>query len=233
LILLAEDPETLEKLEPGRWDTYRDVADDLAARHRDPDAIVAAMRLLLIVAYHSEGELRDGALISLRGLARSPDEARRIEALAVRYGNHIAPTTQGSPKKPLPQTLNDTERAEILSVVRAIRQGKQEEAQGQIAKPGFADTFAKLGSPLPWTRLESYARRKPTTAASIAELAALEATLLGTIPANPAQVVSDDLEVWEQITKNSLPAWHEVDWFDVLPFDPRDCLFRDGKWRRP
>ena len=233
LVLPAEDPKVLEKLEPGRWADYRDVADDLAARKQDPDAITTAMRLLLIVAYHGEGQQREGALSSLIGLARNPQEQRKLEAIAVRYGNRPAPAPDAPRILITTQGPSDAERNELLAAVRAIRRGKAEDARRRLAASNLNAAYEKLGAPLPWSRLESYARNRPTTPNALSELASLEAILLGALSTTPRNVPSQDREVWEQITRGSLPAWHDVDWFDVLSFDPRDCLFREGKWRRP
>lgn len=233
LVLPAEDPKVLEKLEPGRWADYRDVADDLAARKQDPDAITTAMRLLLIVAYHGEGQQREGALSSLIALARNPQEQRKLEAIAVRYGNRPAPATDAPRTLITTQGPSDAERNELLAAVRAIRRGEADDARRRLASSSLNAAYEKLGAPLPWSRLESYARNRPTSPNALSELASLEANLLGAFPTRSRNAPSEDREVWEQITRGSLPAWHEVDWFDVLSFDPRDCLFREGKWRRP
>lgn len=233
LILPAEDPKVLEKLEPGRWADYRDVADDLAARKQDPDAITTAMRLLLIVAYHGEGQQREGALSSLIALARNSQEQRELEAIAVRYGNRPAPAPDTPRILLTTQGATDAERNELLASVRAIRRGEAEEARRRLASSGLNAAYEKLGAPLPWSRLESYARNRPTSPNALSELASLEAILLGAVPATSRTAPSKDGEVWEQITRGPLPAWHDVDWVDVLSFDPRNCLFREGKWRRP
>ncbi len=79
-LIITVSPERLAALDPARPQDYREYAEELAEKERDPEARDAAIRLYAIVAVRGDDRLRHSALLGLIALARSPDEERFFRA---------------------------------------------------------------------------------------------------------------------------------------------------------
>jgi len=91
-LIVTVDPERLTTLDPAQPKGYREYAEELAEKRRDPEARDAARRLYAIAAARGEGVLRKGALLGLLSLASSPAEERRLRAAAFLYDDQHDPT---------------------------------------------------------------------------------------------------------------------------------------------
>lgn len=81
-VIVTVRKDRLEQLRPETPRAYRDYAEELAEKRRDPEARDMAIRLFLIAAWLDPGELGQGALLAMVDLARDPEEASRFRAAA-------------------------------------------------------------------------------------------------------------------------------------------------------
>lgn len=167
-ILVAVSRERLEKLRRDQPQAYRDYAEDLAEKRRDPEAHLTALRLFLIAAYLDPDRLGHSSVLGMISLARSPMEAKRLRALAYlldpahdravlelpapqgrppRSRSDGPPTGQasaGNKGATAPSTgKSSSEHASLLEAVRQLRRGKRKDAQQSLQKPGVKESISK------------------------------------------------------------------------------------------
>src|SRR5262245_52510547 len=91
-LIITVSPERLAALDPNKLQAYREYAEELAEKQRDPEARDAAVRLYAIVAARGDGNLRHSALLGLISLARNADEERLFRAAAYLFDPDHDPT---------------------------------------------------------------------------------------------------------------------------------------------
>src|SRR5690349_1880037 len=77
-LIITVSPERLAALDPSKPPDYREYAEELAEKQRDPEARDAAIRLYAIAAARGDDNLRHSALLGLIALARNAEEERRF-----------------------------------------------------------------------------------------------------------------------------------------------------------
>ncbi len=86
-LIFTVSPERLGALDPAKPQDYREYAEELAEKQRDPEARDTAIRLYAIAAVRGDESLRHGALLGLVALARNADEARLFRAAAYLFSS--------------------------------------------------------------------------------------------------------------------------------------------------
>ncbi len=81
-VIKTVDSARLEALRPENPDGYREYAEELAEKSKDPDAQVTAIRLFLIAAYLQPQRLGRSCLLGMVPLARQGTEQRHFRAMA-------------------------------------------------------------------------------------------------------------------------------------------------------
>jgi hypothetical protein len=81
-LIITVSPQRLTLLDPSKPQDYREYAEELAEKQRDPEARDTAIRLYAIAAARGDDKLRHSALLGLIALARNPDEERFFRAAA-------------------------------------------------------------------------------------------------------------------------------------------------------
>ncbi len=81
-LIISVSDERLEKLERSDPQAYREYAEELSEKRKDPDAQETAIRLFLIAAYLDTDRLGRSCLLGMAGLARDEAEQRRFMAMA-------------------------------------------------------------------------------------------------------------------------------------------------------
>lgn len=229
-IVLAVLPERLAKLDPARPAEYRDYAEELLARKRDPAARDLAIRLYAIAAWLDPENLGRSSLLGLQHLARSAEERKKFRA-ALYVIDPTMPLEPAPKAKSLNGSGETTAAQELLRALRLLRTGKGATARAIVEKP----PVAKL--------LESY---QPVM--SRAEFAAAASqSLLSARELRQALLLELEMEVLAHPPTASDRAATSLDWSRELQgtggkpvpslsldslteFDPRLCLYRDGKW---
>jgi hypothetical protein len=96
-LIITVSPERLAALDRNNLNDYREYAEELAEKQRDPEARDTAIRLYAIVAARGEGNLRHSALLGLIALARNADEERLFRAAAYLFdSDHDSSILAGS-----------------------------------------------------------------------------------------------------------------------------------------
>lgn len=234
-LIVTVDPQRLAALDPAQPRAYREYAEELAEKHRDPEARDAARRLYAIAAVRSEGTLRKGALLGLMSLARSPAEERRFRAAIFLYDEQhdTGVLAQGpSPLAPGPTSTAETAPpGELLSAVRLIRQGRGAEAKALLELPHVRRAAPLLASIITLDELLSAAAARALTDEQLIRLLTAELSLSG--EAQPS-AKSGDVSPWSQTIKNGqLAPLPSLALESLTEFDPAECVFRGGKWVRP
>ncbi|MBW8883519.1 MAG: hypothetical protein JF612_01815 [Planctomycetia bacterium] len=90
-LIITVSPERLSSLDPNKPQTYREYAEELAEKQRDPEARDTAIRLFAVVAARGDDQLRHSALLGLIALARHADEERLFRAAAYIFSSEYDP----------------------------------------------------------------------------------------------------------------------------------------------
>ena len=237
LTIVSVDPERLAKLHADNPTGYRDYAEVLSARRKDPDARITAIRLYLIAAYLSPAELGRGSFLGLARLARTPEEERTFRAYAYLLDPNHDRSSLAEPRAATPESAappDAEQRDRLLKALRALRGGRKVEAKNWARSPQLPQTLERYRAHISFD--EFLAETKKRTAAIspdllkrliTLELVLLQAELSPRSAKNPSRP-------WSQIPQSSLqqpvlPLTLE----SITEFDPRKWLYQDGEWVEP
>jgi len=237
------DLKRLAELSPDQPKAYRDYADDLASKRIDPEAREMGLRLYAIAAHLDPASLGRSSLLGMTALAGTVEEERRYRALAFLLdpehdrtvlkdaATAAAQHTEGPP-------TNET--AAILGAIKGIellRKGRTKEAAEQLRREGIGEAIKPFASVITFEALldecRSKLRRGPAAPPELAaRLLRLELLLLGEKPTAGDEVVQT--EAWSHLNAGALSQTARPLTIDTItPFDPSQCVFRDGKWVAP
>jgi hypothetical protein len=240
-IIHRVDNSRLEKLNKDDPKGYFEYATELADRKlaADPEARDLARRLFLIAAYLDKRQFGNEALLNMGSLASTPGEARRCRALASLFD-----TRDGAkPLKPEPLSkvptgaLQDFQKALQLyrtgDIANARKRANQKDmdlvfsmAPGKMDKATFLQWCIDADGPSGSQSLSEDRLRMVLQA----ELWVLEQLSRG----DTGDKTSAGETKWSSILQSrqvgSVPV---LSLETVSEFDPRKCLYREGKWVVP
>jgi len=231
-ILITVSNERLESLSPDKPATYRDYAEELAEKRKDPDARATGLRLYLIAAYLDSEKLGRSSLLGMAGLARTPSETRRFRAMAYLLDpNHDRSLLQGSANAAGPSAIVDDEGREVLlKAIQAFRRGESRWrtlAEREIVKKALA----RFSDVLSHEELTGVGKETPPDI--LRKVLALELLLTARDETKPRKP-TEEVVPWSRIVDRE--GTGPVPWLSletITEFDPRECVFRDGNWGRP
>ena len=240
-LLHTVDPARLASLDPARPQEYREYADELAEKKLDPEARDAALRLYVIAAHMGQGsrmsDAGHGPMLGLIALARSPDEEARFRAAAFladpRHDRALlrTPTPIASTAAP----ANPSAQRKLLEAVQLIRRGKGDVAGRMILLPEVA---AELALARAIVTREEFARLCKTQQLDDGELKtllklelALETALSPPAPTTTSQ--SNATRAWSELAARPQPPQMPLSLEHLTEFNPRQTVFREGKWVEP
>ena len=198
-----------------------------------------ALRLYHMAAVLGEGTLRRGSLLGLAALARSPLEERKFRAAAYLYDpEHDAAALAGSGEPRLPRTpASNEQRTELLSALRLVRQGKGPQAKAIVEQPTVREQLDGLAKVITVQELLAACTAKSLTDEQLYKLLQAELALersLGDGAAGGAGELAVPQTSWTAAVKSrGLAPLPSLSLETLTEYDPRACLFRDGKWVRP
>lgn len=231
--LIAVSNERLESLSPDKPAAYRDYAEELAEKRKDPEARATGLRLYLIAAYLDPKKLGRSSLLGMVGLARTPIEERRFRAMAYLLDpNHDRSLLQGSAKSGGSAVAADDEgRDVLLKAIRAFRRGERRTAMVLAGRPVVQKAFARFSDVLTYEEFTNIGKEVPPDI--LRKMLTLELMLAS--GANGARDASEgDTVPWSRIVEREGTAPVPSLALETLTeFDPRECVFRNGKWGRP
>jgi hypothetical protein len=238
-LILTVLPERLTELDPARPQLYREYAEELAEKRRDPEARDMALRLYHMAAVLGDGALRRGALLGLAELARSPQEERRFRAAAYLYDpEHDAALLAGDSDARVTSTPNSTESLkELLAALRLARQGKGGQVKAIVEKPAIQEQLAGLSKIIAGDELAAACTAKNLSDEQLYKLlkaeTAIEASLSERGPAAASELAAPSAGWSAAVKSRGLGALPSLALDSLTEFNPRQCVYRDGKWVEP
>jgi hypothetical protein len=238
-LIVTVSPDRLAALDPNEPQLYREYAEELAEKARDPEARETAIRLLHIAAYRGNGKLRKSALLALAGLASTPAQARHWRAAAYLLDpeHDRATLEQSSAPVAASSPANRAALSELLRAVRAVRQAKPSETRRILDGETVTPAWDVISKTITREELLALATTKPLPDAVLRQLLAAEVQLERALamqaptPAPSAETVSTS---WQTALRpGGLDPLPSLDLLHLTPFDPRASVWRDGKWVVP
>lgn len=239
LNLVATD--RLQALRPAAPQDYRDYAEELAAKKRDPDAQSTAIRLYLIAAHLDPVGLGPSALRGMTALARNAAEEQRIRAMTYL----LDPAHDPNVLKPVSATpataVAIAESDEIVTAIRLLRRGNKPAALKMASHPGVKLAFRRVSEILSYSdfvvacgpgrdggQVSAPLLRK-LLLAELALTPAADSTAAREPPA-PADA-SASKSVWsDALSDNRTQPVPTLTLRTLTEFDPTKSLYHDGVW---
>jgi hypothetical protein len=235
-LILTVSPERLAELDPARPELYREYAEELAEKQRDPEARDMAIRLYHLAAVHGSGSLRRGSLLGLVALARSPQEERRFRAAAWLYDPQHDPSLLASPAG-IQLTRTTTVReplAELLTALRLCRQGKGPGARSIVDRPAVRAELDSLANAITAEEFLAACSAKDLSDAQLLKLLRAEVAIdriLGNAAAVPAEEMAARPASWSSAVRAAgLAPVASISLASLTEFNPQASIFRNGKW---
>ena len=231
-------PDRLEKLDPARPKEYRDYAEELAAKD-DPEARETGLRVFLITAHLDPEGLGRGCLLSAARVARAAAEEKKIRALAYLLDPAHDRATLANPAAAV-QTA-DPAWATFVKALKLYRKGGYKDAARMAAPKEVARCFAEAPGFISHADFLSECNQKdppkfPDPASPVVrKILRIELEAEETPPAPPAKgAVPPPANPWAgaAVARARKPV-EELSFERLTEFDPADCTFRGGKWRKP
>lgn len=233
------DAARLAELSPEKPAAYRDYAEELAEKKADPDARAAALRLYVIAAHLDPDHLGRSSLLGMTALARNALEERRIRALSYLLDPAHDPALLKDVAR-TPVAISGSEagaagRESLLSMVRLVRRGQGTVARRTAERSESAALFNQHGLGLTQAEFLTLCRTpQPLPPAQLARLLRLELALSGDAASAPTTTDAKARASWSAAlasgdTRPIAPLSLET----LTEFDPRQCVYRDGKWVAP
>ncbi|MEE3370476.1 MAG: hypothetical protein VX346_14145 [Planctomycetota bacterium] len=233
----AADLATLKHDEPTN---YRDLAEELAVKRKDPDAHHAALRLYLIAAFLDPERLGRSSLLGMVSLARNPAEERRFRAMLFLLDPDA---DRALLKEPDRFRASDREQVEIqnrlLAALRALRRGSKSDALRIAQRPDVKQHLQRYEDILEHHELVTACtpgtNRRKLNPLILQKVIKLELAIL--FPTSPNPAVSKEKSTgksWSHLFKRTSPGpTLPLRLESLTEFDPRKSLFRNGAWIRP
>jgi hypothetical protein len=215
--------ERLAGLSPEQPQAYRNYAEELAEKRIDPDAQAAAIRLYLIAAWLDPEGMAKSSLLGMTALARSPDEEREFRAMAYLYDpDHDRRLLRAA--EPKEAAANPTEtRDYLLRALKLRRQGNGPGASTNLNRSGVKEELKKYSDYLTFEELS----QAGLPDALLRKIVALELFL------ESGDRAAEGAPAWSQIYRPGMPPVPALRLETLTEFDPRLCVYRDGKWVAP
>jgi hypothetical protein len=227
--------DRLAGLRPERPGEYRDYAEELAEKRRDPEARETSLRLYVIAAWLDPKKLGRSCLLGMAVLARTVDEAQAYRALAYLLDPRHDPR---SLKMKAPQSdaagreLQQGEQA-LLRAIRFLRRGDGRRARMQAELPETEAAFRR------WAKIVSAeefvkATRGELSNQMLGKLLELELRLQhNAVPASSDRTGTADVSWSQLVERHGSQPVRPLALETITPWDPAECVFRNGRWVRP
>ena len=233
-IIRAVEPERLATLTPEAPEGYRSYAEDLAGKTEDPEARAMAIRLYLIAAYLEPVELGRSCLLGMAGLARTPMEERSFRAMAFSLDPDHDPSLLKTPKTTVAEFpgINDNDRHALRTALQLLRNGKMNEARHFFQRPpvqAAATYYSHIISESEYQ--EAIRAGGRLTPRLLRKFLTLEIPLATTSPVSVADE-APAFAPWSQlVAREDIQPVRPQTLTTLTEFDPRQAIFREGKWR--
>ena len=230
-VVPAYSVERLAMLEPARPAGYRDYAEELWARRRDPEARDMAIRLYLIAAWLDREHLGRSALLGLVSLARSAEEERKFrEALYLIDPRSPLEALQGPPTT---SAIDASAAHELLRAMRLLRTGKGTTARALVEKPAVAKLLESYSRLMTKAEFNAAVGQSVLSPRELRQTLLLELEMESLVHPGLGSELSATLAWSRELQGTGSQAVPSLSLETLTEFDPRQCLYRDGKWQTP
>ena len=229
-LVISVSPERLESLAPDKPEAYRDYAEELAEKRKDPDARDTSLRLYLIAAYLDPERLGRSCLLGMAALARSPAEERRFRAMAFLLDpNHDRSLLKPGAPGGRGAVVDAQAREALLKALRAFRRGDRRIAMLQAKRPVVKNALDAFSDVLAYDEFTD--PKKNHSEGVLRKVLTLE-LLLGQ-PGEPVRALPKaSPDRWSRIVERDGTApVPSLTLESLTEFDPRQCIFRNGRWQ--
>ncbi|MFK7766115.1 MAG: hypothetical protein AB8B55_02650 [Mariniblastus sp.] len=238
LVVRNIDVARLGKLSPERPSLYRDYAEELSVHKNDPAARDLAKRLFLLAAKNSTEDLRQSSMLGLLALANSADEYNRLKTLCI-----LAVPTMGDLKGEMQNPFSiknglasqskktEEDRERMLKLVHAIRREMADVENSLLKDNDKRKSYANWEEICSVAELDQIAAAERPSRVQLAKLLAIEIQVLQS--ESPAVKPKQDRGWGDSATQPSAAIGVLPTFENVTRFDPRQSVFRDGKWDYP
>lgn len=227
-------PERLAELDPSRPQEYREYAEELAEKKLDPEARQMAVRLFQIAAWLDPAKTGHGALLGLVAIARPGEEEARYRAAAYLFDPRHNKALLGQETAPAKAAKEADPVQALLEALRQLRRGRDQQARAALAPPVVSEELAAYPAILTREEFLAASTARELSDEQLRKVLDLELTLDSRLRGGADKLAETTLTSWNDAIRTGnlspLPALQ----FDKLTgFDPRECVFRQGKWQRP
>ena len=155
-LIQSVSEERLAALRPENPDGYREYAEELSEKRKDPDAQRTGIRLYHMAAVLEPQRLGRSCLLGMVPLAQDAAEQRRFRAMAYLLDpDHDPALLQATEPAATRSTELDAKQAEfLLKALRALRQGKRKEALTQARRSKLKDRLPLLTDTITYEEFE-------------------------------------------------------------------------------
>ncbi len=230
--------ERLEKLASDNARAYRNYAEELAEKRRDPEARETAIRLFLIAAFLDPQNFGRSSLLGMIDLSRSADEEAKFRAMAFLLDPEHDARVLRRPEavKSEPGAATDEVRSGLLTALRLLRQGKGLGARQTVQRDDVNGLLVQYQDVISVKEFYAACAGGELSPSLLRRIVLLELAL------SPKSGGAIDLDRKAAESKSSwsdsirrhgsrpLPA---LSLETLTEFNPRECHFRDGKWLEP
>ncbi len=227
--------ERLAALSPSQPQEYREYAEELAEKKLDPEARVMAVRLFQIAAWLDPSKTGRGALLGLVSVARPGEEEARFRAAAYlfdpRHDKALlrqASATTGKGKK------EDDPVQGLLEALRQLRRGRGQQARAALAPPAVSDELTAHQGILSREEFLAACSAKELSDEQLRKILELELALDSRLGGHGEERAQTTLASWnDAVRAGNLAGVPSLQFDKLTQFDPRECVYRQGKWQRP
>lgn len=229
-------PERLAALDPARPHEYREYAEELAEKKLDPEARQMGVRLFQIAAWLDPAKTGRGALLGLVSLARTRDEEARFRAASFLFDPRHDKALLGKDLPPGRVTgkRDESPQQSLLHALRLLRHGHGPQARGAIAVAATGDELETHRGILRREEFLAACGAKELSSEQLRKVLELELALEGRLQGRGELPAATTIASWSDTVRGQdLAPLLPLDFVKLTGFDPRECLFRDGKWQQP
>lgn len=227
-------PERLAELDPSRPQEYREYAEELAEKKLDPEARQMAVRLFQIAAWLDPAKTGHGALLGLVAIARPGEEEARYRAAAYLFDPRHNKALLGQDSAPVKAAKDADPVKTLLEGLRQLRRGRDQQARAALAAPAVTEELAAYPAILTREEFLAASTARELSDEQLRKVLELELTLDSRLGAGADTLAETTLTSWtDAIRTGNLSPLPSLQFDKLTGFDPRESVFRQGKWQRP
>jgi hypothetical protein len=223
----------LEALDPSRPQEYREYAEELAEKKLDPEARLMAVRLFQIAAWLDPAKTGHGALLGLVSVARPGAEEARFRAAAYLFdpGHDKALLERSTAISP-----GQSEHSPVhglLEALRLLRRGHGAQARAAVSAPAIGEELAAQQGLLSRDEFLAACAAKELTDEQLRQVLELELSLESRLQGGNERTLTT-LASWnDSVRAGNLAPLPQLQFDRLTEFNPRESVFRNGKWQPP